>query len=238
MRPRLPRPCRLFLFDLDGTLIDSTMDIALSVNLALGSMSLPGIRPARIASFVGDGVRKLIERSLREVLGIDAQGPLLRDTMQRYLGEYERHLLDSTRLYPGVKDALDHLRWARLAVVTNKPERFSRRILDALGVGDRFCVILGGDSTAAGKPDPGPLRLAMERCGATAADTVMVGDSPVDIRAGKAAGVMTCGIAYEEAKGKQLEAAGCDLMIQEMTELLLHFRPARTLKNHGETESF
>lgn len=202
------------------------MDIALSVNLALENLSLPGIPAARIASFVGDGVRKLIERSLREVLGTDAREPLLHSTMQRYLEEYERHLLDSTCLYPGVRDALDSIRWARLAVVTNKPERFSRKILNALGVGDRFCVILGGDSTAAGKPDPAPLHLAMERCGATAADTAMVGDSPVDIRAGKAAGVVTCGIAYEEAKGKQLEAAGCDFVIHEMTELLLHFRPA------------
>ncbi len=226
MQPHWQRPCRLFLFDLDGTLIDSTSDIALSVNLAFARMSLPAIRPDRIASFVGDGVRKLIERSLREAIGINARDPLLHDAMRCYLEEYEQHLLDSTRLYPGVRDALDRIRWARLAVVTNKPERFARRILDALGVGNRFCVILGGDSTAVGKPDPAPLRLAMELCDATPADTVMVGDSSVDIRAGRAAGVVTCGIAYEKAVEEKLQAAECDFMIHEMGELLLHFRPA------------
>ena len=226
MRPTLPHPCRLFIFDLDGTLIDSTADIALSVNLALGAMGLPGISAARIAGFVGDGVRKLIERSLSEVLGTGAEEPFLLDTMRHYLREYERHLLDSTCLFPGVEEALGLIHWARLAVVTNKPERFSRRILDALGVGNRFCVILGGDSTPLRKPDPVPLFEAMSRCGVTAAESVIVGDSPVDIQAGKAAGIVTCGIAYEDAARAKLEAAGPDLIIEEMTSLLLHFRPA------------
>ena len=226
MRPVFPHPCRLFLFDLDGTLIDSTADIALSVNLALAAMGLPGISTDRIAGFVGDGVRKLTERSLREVLGTEAEEPMILDAMRRYLEEYERHLLDSTRLFPGVREALDQVRWARMAVVTNKPERFSRQILQALGVSDRFCAILGGDSIPLRKPDPAPLLEAMTRCGATAAESVMVGDSPVDIRAGRAAGAVTCGVASGQDARARLAIAGCDLIIDAMTELPLYFHPA------------
>ena len=141
------------------------------------------------------------------------------------LEEYENRLLDSTRLYPGVKEGLDRLYWAEFAIVTNKPEKLSRKLLEALGLGHRFRTILGGDSIPLRKPDPAPLREAMRRCGATAQETVMVGDSPGDIKAGRAAGVITCGIAGGFRGREALEAAGCDLVITSIAELADHFLP-------------
>ena len=119
---------------------------------------------------------------------------LLKTCMTLFREEYGHHLLDQTCLYPSAKEALDRLSWASFAVVTNKPEGFSRRILDGLGVGNRFCAILGGDSVQKRKPDPEALLKAMNACRAAPSETAMVGDSPVDIQAGKAAGVTTCGV--------------------------------------------
>jgi len=225
MPPLFPHPCRLFLFDLDGTLIDSKGDIASSVNLALARAGLSQLPPSRIAGFVGDGVRKLVDRSLREVLERGPDESLLLRVMDFYLDEYGQHLLDTTRLFPGVGEALGSLDWAGLAVVTNKPERFSRQILNALGIGRRFRLVLGGDSTPLRKPDPAPLLEAVDRCGAVPGDSVMVGDSPVDVQAGEAAGLVTCGIAANVVDKEKLRAAGCDLLISDMRELTLYFCP-------------
>jgi len=222
---RTPWPCRLFLFDLDGTLIDSKNDIAASANLSLRRLGLPELPPARVADFVGDGVRKLIHRTLRESTGAEASEEQVGMCVELFLEEYEGHLLDSTHLYAGVQEALDRLYWARFGIVTNKPERLSRKILEGLGLGSRFCTILGGDSTPLRKPDPAPLNEAMARCGATARGTVMVGDSPVDIDAGRAAGVTTCGISGGFRGREALEAAGCDLIIESISELPVHFCP-------------
>jgi phosphoglycolate phosphatase len=220
-----PRPSRLFLFDLDGTLIDSREDIARSLNLALTRAGLPRLPASRIAGFVGNGVRRLVERSLQAILDEEPSDPAVLRVMELYLDEYGRHLLDTTCLLQGVEETLDRLDWAALAVVTNKPERFSRQILDALGIGHRFRIILGGDSTPLRKPDPAPLLEAMARCGAASVETVMVGDSTVDIYAGRAAGTMTCGIAKAETDREKLLAAGCDLLIRDMRELVLYFGP-------------
>jgi phosphoglycolate phosphatase len=220
-----PRPCRLFLFDLDGTLIDSKKDIAHSVNLSLAHLGLKELPVAQVVTFVGDGVKKLIERSLREATGSQPGEEQIRAVMKLFLEEYENHLLDNTRLYPGVREGLDQLSWADFGIITNKPESFSRRILEGLGLGGRFCIILGGDSIPQRKPDPTPLHAAMARCGAPAHHTAMVGDSPVDVNAGRAAGVITCGISGGYRGRSELEAAGCDLIIEDFTELPGHFCP-------------
>jgi phosphoglycolate phosphatase len=223
-----PFPCRLFLFDLDGTLIDSKSDIALSLNLALNRMGLRPLSMSKVGDFVGDGVQKLIQRTLREVTGRDPEKEAVRIAMRLYQQEYEAHLLDSTRLYDGVTEALDHLWWASFAVVTNKPERYSRRILDGLGVGKRFRAIVGGDSIQQRKPDPAPLLEAMVQCGASPSDTVMVGDSAVDVCAGKAAQVFTCGVIGGFRGRTELESAGCDLILSSFVELADYFCPPKS----------
>ncbi len=219
------RPCRLFIFDLDGTLIDSRGDISSALNLTLIRMNLPSLPESRIAAFVGEGVQKLVERSLLAATGSDPDRPLVEKAVAVFREEYGRHLLDQTRLCPGVAEALDRLAWANFAVVTNKPESFSRRILDGLGIGDRFCAILGGDSIPNRKPDPEALRKAMSACNASPHETVMVGDSRVDIEAGKAASVTTCGVLGGFRPREELEAAGCDLLIGNLIELADYFGP-------------
>jgi phosphoglycolate phosphatase len=220
-----PFPCRLFLFDLDGTLIDSKADIAHALNLALIRLGFPPLPMSKVMDFVGEGVQKLVQRALREVAGCDPDSEQVRIAVNLYQQEYESHLLDSTCLYDGVREALDRLPWASLAVVTNKPEQFSRRILEELGVGDRFCAILGGDSIPQRKPDPAPLLKAMAQCGAVPSETVMVGDSAVDVCAGKAAGIFTCGVTGGFRSREELEAAGCDLIVSSLSELADHFLP-------------
>ena len=175
--------------------------------------------------FVGEGVRNLIGRALRAAGNTEPDEAAIRSLLESYLREYEPHMLDTTRLYPGVAETLDRLDWARFAVVTNKLEHFSRRILDDLGVGARFDVLIGGDSVPERKPHPGPVQAAAARCGVDAAESVMVGDSAVDVAAGRAAGVYTCGIASGFRGREELQRAGCDLILERFVELPEHFGP-------------
>ena len=222
-----PQSFRLFLFDLDGTLIDSRADLAFSLNLALARLNMHPLPESRIVDFVGDGVQKLIERSLRETTGREPESTLTKDCIALFREEYGNHLLDRTRLCPGVLEALDRLSWATFAVVSNKPEGFSRRILEALNVAERFRIILGGDSTRNPKPHPESLLKAMDVCDSIPSETVMVGDSATDIKAGKAAGVVTCGILGGFRTRENLEEAGCDLIIHGLLELADCFRPSK-----------
>jgi phosphoglycolate phosphatase len=220
-----PRPCRLFLFDLDGTLVDSKADIACSLNFVLERMGLQPLPESRVAEFVGDGVQKLLERTFREVNQREPESSMIREGVVLFKQEYGKHLLDRTQLYPHVQEALNRLSWAAMAVVSNKPERFCRSILEGLGVAARFQAILGGDSTPSQKPAPAPLLKAMDLCGAAPSETVMVGDSPVDIAAGKAAGVLTCGVLGGFRPKEHLLAADCDLIVDNLLELPEFFFP-------------
>lgn len=218
-----PRPCRLFLFDLDGTLIDSKDDIATAVNLVLAKLGFPPLPVSRVMEFVGNGVKKLLERTLREIHNHEPDDDLLREGIASFREEYAKHLLDRTCLYPGVADALRRLSWADMAVVSNKPERYSKPILKGLGVSGHFRAILGEETAHAYKPDPAPLQVAMELCGAAAADTVMVGDSSVDIKAGKAAGTTTCAVTGGFHSREELVKCEPDLIIDALGELKDYF---------------
>ncbi|MBN2318781.1 MAG: HAD-IA family hydrolase [Acidobacteria bacterium] len=218
-----PRPCRLFLFDLDGTLIDSKDDIATAVNLVLDKLEFPPLPVYRVIEFVGNGVKKLLERTLREIHDHEPDEDLLLEGIRIFREEYAKHMLDQTRLYPGVDDALRRLSWADMAVVSNKPERYSKPILEGLGVSGRFRAILGEETAHAYKPDPAPLKLAMELCGAAPSDTVMVGDSFVDIEAGKAAGVTTCAVTGGFHTREEILMYDSDMIINDLHELSDYF---------------
>lgn len=218
-----PRPCRLFLFDLDGTLIDSKADIANSVNLVLAKLDLPPLPVSRIVDFVGKGVKKLLERVLIEIHHREPEEGIVQQGIEFFREEYGKHLLDNTCLCRNVAETLNRLSWADLAVVSNKPERYSRPILEGLEIADRFIAILGEETTHAYKPDPAPLKVAMEFCGAVPSETVMVGDSSIDIEAGKAAGVTTCAVTGGYHSRVQLLAAAPDLMIDNLLELSSRF---------------
>jgi phosphoglycolate phosphatase len=184
----------LVVFDLDGTLIDSSADLAAAVNATLARIapSAPALPLERIRSFVGHGARALVERTLAEA-GLPERAE---EVLPVFLEVYRGHMLDRTRLYPGVAEALKELEGRSLAVLSNKPGDMSRAILEGLGVKHLFTRICGPEDVPARKPDPAGLRQLMEEARATPADTAMVGDSPVDVRAGRAAGVLTVGVSY------------------------------------------
>jgi phosphoglycolate phosphatase len=219
----VPRPCRLFLFDLDGTLVDSREDIARAVNAVLGKIGQPALSMPDVLRFVGDGIETLLQRSLRNVTGVEPDAHTVETCVHLMLQEYETHLFDSTYVYPGVRETLEALSWAKLGLITNKLEALSRRILQNFDLADHFSIVLGGDSLPRRKPDPYPILEAIARCEARAEETVMVGDSRTDILAGKAARVMTCGVSGGFRSREELEAAGCDLLIDRFPDLLKLF---------------
>jgi len=185
---------RLIVFDLDGTLIDSAPDLATAVNAMLAKLE-PTAAPlpeAAVRSFIGDGARTLIARTLA------ARGSSLppERALEVFLEAYRACMLQTTRLYPGVREALDALAARHpLAVLSNKLGDMSRAILAGLGVADRFARITGGDEVPK-KPDPAGLQQLLAELRRSPAEAAMVGDSANDIRTGKAAGAPTVGVRY------------------------------------------
>jgi phosphoglycolate phosphatase len=212
--------CRLFVFDLDGTLVDSRRDIADAANALLASCGVAPIAEERIGQMVGDGAATLVVRAFR-ASGIE----LPADALERYLAFYDARLLDHTRPYAGIEELLETLgRRAALAVLTNKPIASTRRILDGLDLARHFPpdAVLGGDGPFARKPDPAALLHLVDRAAATPASTLMIGDSAVDWRTARAAGTRICLARYgfgfssvplhELAPDDQVIAAPLDLL--------------------------
>jgi len=212
--------CQALLFDLDGTLIDSSADLAAAGNWLRQLEGLPPISEAKVAAFVGDGVEALVSRLLETRDGAQVQR-----CVEEFKHHYSGHCLDRTRLYEGAAPALAALkaRGYQLAVVTNKPERVSWRILEGLGVAPLFGSVVGGNTLAVKKPDPAPLRKACADLGLHGEPCVMVGDSRVDVEAARALGV-PC-LAFRNRIGDQalLAKAAPDLLLDSFAELLQHF---------------
>jgi phosphoglycolate phosphatase len=184
----------LVIFDLDGTLVDSVQDLCNSVNAARERLGMDALPAATVASYVGNGAPVLIRRAM----GDDAPQSLVEEALSYFLAYYREHMLDHTRPYPGVREALAELDrdGVRMAVLTNKPERFSRDMCAGLGLGKYFFRVYGGNSFEQKKPDPvGILTLAAE-AGVPLADTWMVGDSATDVQTARNAGVQAVGVTY------------------------------------------
>jgi len=179
------RPFDCILFDLDGTLVDSLADIASAVNDLRSELGLCPVGLSEVRAAIGDGAWALLRRTLPE----GTYGP---QHLERFLVHYDRRLLEQTRPYPGVEALLTALADCRLALITNKPLALTRRLLDGLGLKDRFALVLGAESCLEKKPHPAPLLHAMERLGASSERTLMVGDHHTDLLAGRAACVRTC----------------------------------------------
>lgn len=176
---------QLFIFDLDGTLIDSRRDLAAATNRMRALHGLAPLPLETIASYVGDGVRMLAIRALEGA-------PVDMDLAASEIGEaYAEHLTDFTTAYPGVEEGLRDLYRAghALALVTNKPAPHARRLLEHFGWASLFAVQLGGGDTPELKPSPLPLQTAMQRTGHTPADSWMVGDHHTDLEAARRAGI-------------------------------------------------
>jgi phosphoglycolate phosphatase len=194
-----PRSVKLMIFDLDGTLIDSRLDLVHSVNAALRHIGRPDLPDEVIASYVGDGAPILIQRALG---GEAVSEAVVRRGLQFFLSYYREHKLDHTTVYDGVKEALSAVQRSsngaprKLAVLSNKPVGPSRAIVEALGLGPFFMQVYGGNSFATKKPDPeGALRL-LEELGVRPEEAAIVGDSHVDIETGRNAGLLTVGVNY------------------------------------------
>jgi phosphoglycolate phosphatase len=193
-----PSHIRLVIFDLDGTLIDSRLDLVHSVNAALRHIGRPELPEDVIASYVGDGAPMLIRRAL----GAEADDEALVKTgLEFFLSYYREHKLDHTTLYDGILDALRVIQGRNglsrtMAVLTNKPVRPSVAIVEALGLGPFFSAVYGGNSFATKKPDPEGAREILRETGVPAEDTLMVGDSHVDVGTARNAGLWSCGVTY------------------------------------------
>jgi phosphoglycolate phosphatase len=206
----------LLIFDLDGTLVDSKQDLVNSVNATRASLGLVPIADDVVASYVGNGAPTLVRRALGPEFG-DEQ---VDQALQYFLAWYRDHMLDHTRLYDGVREALDELRGAgvAMAVLTNKPVRFSQTMIERLGLGDHFFRVYGGNSFEQKKPDPVGVDALLTESRATRARTMMVGDSAVDVRTARNAGILACGVTWG-FQPDSLASDPPDVSIDSMGEL-------------------
>jgi len=210
---------RALIFDLDGTLIDSKVDLALSVNETLAHMGFAPLPREVIYGYVGNGAAALIRRALGgSVTDAQAeQGHLY------FLSYYRAHMLDNTVTYPGVREALEMLEGHPMAVLTNKPVRFSEGILEGLGLSRYFQYVHGGNSFETKKPDPQGLNILLRDLGVAPREAMMVGDSDVDVRTARNAGTWSCGVSYGLGP-EGLRACPPDLMVDNLAELPEHLK--------------
>jgi phosphoglycolate phosphatase len=221
-----PHSIKLVIFDLDGTLIDSRLDLVHSVNAALRHIDRPELPDDVIASYVGDGAPILIQRALGGEAVDDA---LVRKGLEFFLSYYREHKLDHTTVYPGIQEALAAIQNSgngmprKMAVLSNKPVNPSRAIVQSLGLGQYFSQVYGGNSFATKKPEPeGALQLVSE-AGMQPAQAAIVGDSHVDIRTGRNAGLWTVAVTYGFAP-HTLEDESPDVVVDHPSELANVFR--------------
>ena len=210
----------MFIFDLDGTLIDSKVDIANSVNYTLKRLRLPELQNSLIYSYVGNGVLPLLEEALTTSNKKDS----ITDALKIFRAHYSEHLLDTTHLYPGVMEILEHFSGANMGVLSNKPERYVQKILKGLNVDRFFLLAIGGDTLKTKKPDPEGIQMILNRFGSDPAKIVIVGDGGVDIETGKKVGIHTCGASYGLRDRQELVDALAETIIDNIMELKNHYQ--------------
>ena len=210
---------KLIVFDLDGTLIDSRQDLATAVNAMLEEMGRPALPVEVVGEYVGDGAGMLVRRAL----GDPADDALVEEGVERFMACYRKHMLDHTFVYDGVFGALEKLRATsngnerKFAILTNKPVNPARRICDALGLTPSFFQIYGGNSFGTKKPDPEGLRALMRESGVAPHETLMVGDSIVDVLVARNAGTSVIGCRYG-LSSHTLETMISDCMVDAPSE--------------------
>ena len=236
---------RLLIFDLDGTLVDSRLDLANSVNATLRYFQRPELPCDVIASYIGDGAPMLV----RLALGDPDDARLMQDALGYFLAYYREHKLDNTTVYDGVPEALTAIRFARngpgspaspplagwggsgaggalertFAVLSNKPVHPSRAIVQALGLAEFFVQVYGGNSFPTKKPDPLGARTLLEEAGVAPEEALIIGDSDIDVLTGRNAGLWTCGVTYGFAP-HSLESVPPDALVDSPAELAQLFK--------------
>lgn len=209
-------PFDVVVFDLDGTLVDSSADLAAALNHVLARMGRPVVDEATVRRLVGRGARVLIREGL--ALSGESSEALVEENYPAFIDYCADHICVGTRPYPGVEATLDALgaRGARRAICTNKPERLTHLLVQALGWQECFEAIVGADTTGARKPDPAPLHEAIARAGGRRA--VLVGDSITDAETARAAGLPFVAVSYGFAD-RPVEALGADAIVQDFARL-------------------
>lgn len=207
----------LIIFDLDGTLIDSSTDLAISTNATRAEFGMEPLDPSLISSYVGNGAEMLVRRAM----GPETPETRVQEAHAFFLKYYRAHALENTKPYPGICELIEQVadRGYTQAILTNKPERISFDIIGALQLQKYFFRVYGGNSLPAKKPDPIGISTLMKDAGTSLADTVMVGDSAVDVQTARNAGVRSCGVLW----GFQPEGFSTDppdYLIQRPAEIL------------------
>lgn len=217
---------KLIIFDLDGTLIDSSEDITEAINYAIMPYGLSPLSTKDTIKLVGEGISRLIENLLSNTSFRD-NDDVKKIVTDRFLEYYSDHLLDNTRDYPGVRKTLKDLKDYRKAIISNKREALSRRIIEGLGLNIFFDMIIGSDSTPEKKPSPLPILWVLNEFGVMPDEAIMVGDSNLDIEAGKAAGIKTISVTYGYRPYDMIK--GADYIINKIEDLprVIHTIDAR-----------
>lgn len=208
----------LFIYDLDGTLIDSAQDIINCVHKTLKHYNLAPRTDAQVLSFIGQGVRELMELSVGQT-----EGPLLEEVLHYFKQLYQKHLLDETRLYPGIDKVISHFQNKIQTVVTNKSQGFTDLIMAGLKIESCFSAVIGAEGEFPRKPDPSSVLHLMKEFNAKPEHTVIVGDSDVDMQTGKNAGILTCGVTWGLRPREEIVNAKPDFMIERPEELMKLF---------------
>lgn len=209
---------KLVIFDLDGTLIDSRLDLIHSVNAMLRHFSRPELPGEVVASYVGDGAPMLVRRAL----GDPDNEKFVRQALEYFLAYYREHKLDHTIVYAGIPEALKQIRAneveRKMAVISNKPVNPSRAIVEALGLSPFFVSVYGGNSFETKKPDPLGVNTLLKETGIAPEKAMIVGDSSIDVLTGRNAGIATCGVTYGFAPHTLCEAPP-DVVVETPGEL-------------------
>jgi len=205
---------RAFLFDLDGTLIDSKLDLVNSVNFMLREMQREPLPLATVASFIGHGAPRLVA----DALGAQAADVDRKVGLEIFLAHYQKHSLDATCAYPGVVEGLQALKDHPMAVLTNKPAKMSVEILEALGLSKYFRAIYGGDSFGKKKPDPAGAQIILKELDSQPHEAAMVGDSDVDIQTARNAGTLAIAVNYGFGKLDRA-AQPADIYVDSLQEI-------------------
>lgn len=204
----------VLIFDLDGTLIDSKLDLALAVNAMLEHSGRQRFAHDAIYQLVGNGAPTLVRRAL----GGGASDAEVEAALTYFLSYYREHMLDNTVLYPGVRECLERLEGRSLAVLTNKPVRFSVAIIEGLGIARYFRYVYGGNSFEKKKPDPIGVETLLRDFQAQPRQAMVVGDSEVDVQTARNAGTWACGVTYGLGSDRLPQCAP-DLLLDSLTEL-------------------
>ncbi|HEY3770077.1 MAG TPA: HAD-IA family hydrolase [Candidatus Angelobacter sp.] len=221
-RPIPGHTAKLLIFDLDGTLVDSRDDLANSINAMLRHFHKNELPHEVIASYIGDGAPMLVRRSL----GDPDDENFVQDALLYFMAWYREHKLDHTYVYEGVMESLEAIRKSRdgqplkMAVLSNKPVGPSRAIVDALGLGQYFFQVYGGNSFHTKKPDPAGVQALLEEAGAFPEETIIIGDSNIDILTARNAGIYSVGVTYGLSPHTLLDAPP-DVLIDHPQELAL-----------------